>query len=250
MNKTLARTFCLAMTLPSLALGADGLRESIAEDYAARLSPLFIHFHQNPELPNFEFETAKRLAAEIRALGFEVTGDERYREAAVRAGAEPVTMSRALARSLCLGAAPALSAAVGSANPSLFRRRLERLSGPWRKTPMYRHRVTLAAALQAAGLVDTLKGDGPFTVFAPTDAAFAALPEGTVENLLKPENRDQLVAILTYHVVPGKVKAKDVVKLDQAQHGFFTLASLLTATRILNSTWCRRSRSIPASTRW
>jgi uncharacterized surface protein with fasciclin (FAS1) repeats len=76
--------------------------------------------------------------------------------------------------------------------------------------------TTLAAALDAAGLVDTLKGDGPFTVFAPTDAAFAALPEGTVENLLKPENRDQLVAILTYHVVPGKVKAKDVVKLDQA----------------------------------
>ena len=76
--------------------------------------------------------------------------------------------------------------------------------------------TTLAAALDAAGLVDTLKGKGPFTVFAPTDAAFAALPEGTVENLLKPENRDQLVAILTYHVVPGKVKAKDVVKLDQA----------------------------------
>jgi hippurate hydrolase len=72
-NKTLARTFCLALTVPSLALAADGLRESIAEDYAARLSPLFIHFHQNPELPNFEFETAKRLAAEIRALGFEVT---------------------------------------------------------------------------------------------------------------------------------------------------------------------------------
>lgn len=75
---------------------------------------------------------------------------------------------------------------------------------------------TLAAALTAAGLVDTLKGDGPFTVFAPTDAAFAKLPEGTVENLLKPENRDQLVAILTYHVVPGEVLAKDVVQLDSA----------------------------------
>jgi len=75
---------------------------------------------------------------------------------------------------------------------------------------------TLAAALDAAGLIDTLKGDGPFTVFAPTDAAFAKLPEGTVESLLKPENRDQLIAILTYHVVPGKVKAADVVKLDQA----------------------------------
>jgi uncharacterized surface protein with fasciclin (FAS1) repeats len=75
---------------------------------------------------------------------------------------------------------------------------------------------TLAAALQAAGLVDTLKGDGPFTVFAPTDAAFAKLPEGTVENLLKPENREQLVAVLTYHVVPGKVYAADVVKLTSA----------------------------------
>jgi len=75
---------------------------------------------------------------------------------------------------------------------------------------------TLAAALTAAGLVDTLKGDGPFTVFAPTDAAFAKLPEGTVENLLKPENRDQLVSILTYHVVPGKVYAADVVKLTSA----------------------------------
>lgn len=75
---------------------------------------------------------------------------------------------------------------------------------------------TLAAALGAADLVDTLKGDGPFTVFAPTDAAFAALPAGTVEMLLKPENRDQLVAVLTYHVVSGRVMASDVVKLDSA----------------------------------
>ena len=65
--------------------------------------------------------------------------------------------------------------------------------------------TTLVAAVQAAGLVDTLKGAGPFTVFAPTDAAFAALPAGTVEDLLKPENKDKLVSILTYHVVPGKV---------------------------------------------
>jgi len=76
--------------------------------------------------------------------------------------------------------------------------------------------TTLAAALQAGGLVETLKSDGPFTVFAPTDAAFAQLPEGTVENLLKPENKDQLVAILTYHVVPGKVKAAEVVGLESA----------------------------------
>ncbi|WP_425040619.1 fasciclin domain-containing protein [Primorskyibacter sp. S187A] len=69
---------------------------------------------------------------------------------------------------------------------------------------------TLLAAATAAGLVDTLKGDGPFTVFAPTDEAFAALPAGTVETLLKPENKDQLVAILTYHVVPGKVMSTDL----------------------------------------
>lgn len=75
---------------------------------------------------------------------------------------------------------------------------------------------TLAAALKAAGLVDTLKGDGPFTVFAPTDAAFAALPAGTVDNLLKPENRDQLVAVLTYHVVPGRHPAAKVAGMDEA----------------------------------
>lgn len=76
---------------------------------------------------------------------------------------------------------------------------------------------TLAAALQAAGLVDTLKGPGPFTVFAPTDEAFAKLPAGTVENLLKPENKQKLISILTYHVVAGKVMAKDVVKLHEAK---------------------------------
>ena len=76
--------------------------------------------------------------------------------------------------------------------------------------------TTLAAALQAGGLIGTLKSDGPFTVFAPTDAAFAKLPAGTVESLLKPENKDQLVEILTYHVVPGKVKAADVVTMTSA----------------------------------
>ncbi|GAL37670.1 secreted and surface protein containing fasciclin-like repeats [Vibrio maritimus] len=77
--------------------------------------------------------------------------------------------------------------------------------------------TTLVAAVQAAGLVDTLKGEGPFTVFAPTDEAFAKLPEGTVETLLMPENKDKLVAILTYHVVPGKVMAADVMGLDKAK---------------------------------
>lgn len=69
---------------------------------------------------------------------------------------------------------------------------------------------TLVAAVQAAGLVETLKGEGPFTVFAPTDDAFAKLPAGTVDDLLKPENKEKLVAILTYHVVPGKVMSTDI----------------------------------------
>jgi uncharacterized surface protein with fasciclin (FAS1) repeats len=77
--------------------------------------------------------------------------------------------------------------------------------------------TTLAAALQAGGLIDTLKSDGPFTVFAPTDDAFAKLPAGTVESLLLPENKDQLVEILTYHVVAGKVSAADVVTLTSAE---------------------------------
>ena len=75
---------------------------------------------------------------------------------------------------------------------------------------------TLAAALTAAGLVDTMKGEGPFTVFAPTDEAFAKLPKGTVEELLKPENKSKLVDILTYHVLSGKVMAKTAVTLDKA----------------------------------
>lgn len=73
---------------------------------------------------------------------------------------------------------------------------------------------TLVAAVKAAGLADTLKGDGPFTVFAPTDEAFKKLPAGTVDDLLKPENRDKLVAILKYHVVPGKVTSSEVKTMN------------------------------------
>lgn len=76
---------------------------------------------------------------------------------------------------------------------------------------------TLVAAVKAAGLVETLKGPGLFTVFAPTDEAFAKLPKGTLDDLLKPENKAKLTAILTYHVVPGKVMAADVVKLKKAK---------------------------------
>lgn len=90
--------------------------------------------------------------------------------------------------------------------------------------------TTLTAALQAAGLVDTLKGVGPFTVFAPTDAAFAKLPAGTVENLLKPENREQLVAVLTYHVVMGKVTASKVTELTSAE----TVQGTSVDIRVLN----------------
>lgn len=76
---------------------------------------------------------------------------------------------------------------------------------------------TLVKAVAAAGLVDTLKGEGPFTVFAPTDAAFAKLPAGTLQDLLKPENKSKLQGILTYHVVPGKVMAADVAGMTNAK---------------------------------
>jgi uncharacterized surface protein with fasciclin (FAS1) repeats len=76
---------------------------------------------------------------------------------------------------------------------------------------------TLVAAVKAAGLVDTLKGPGPFTVFAPTDEAFAKLPAGALDDLLKPENKAKLQSVLTYHVVPGKVMSGDVVKLNSAK---------------------------------
>jgi uncharacterized surface protein with fasciclin (FAS1) repeats len=76
--------------------------------------------------------------------------------------------------------------------------------------------TTLVEAIKAAGLVDTLKGDGPFTVFAPTDEAFAKLPQGTLEMLLLPENKEKLVSVLTYHVVAGKVMAADIMKIDSA----------------------------------
>ena len=94
--------------------------------------------------------------------------------------------------------------------------------------------TTLVAAVKAAGLVDTLKGSGPFTVFAPTNEAFDKLPAGTVDNLLKPENKATLVKILTYHVVAGKLSAKDIAKQIKAGHGKATLTTVeggtITAT--------------------
>jgi uncharacterized surface protein with fasciclin (FAS1) repeats len=86
--------------------------------------------------------------------------------------------------------------------------------------------TTLVAAVKTAGLVDTLKGPGPFTVFAPTNQAFAKLPAGTEETLLKPENKETLTKILTYHVVAGKVSSKDLVKMIKDGHGTATLKTV------------------------
>ena len=98
---------------------------------------------------------------------------------------------------------------------------------------------TLVAAVKAAGLVDTLKGPGPFTVFAPTDEAFAKLPAGTLESLLKPENKAKLQSILTYHVVSGKVMAADVVKLSSAktvEGGSVTIKTSSSGVMVNNAT--------------
>ena len=89
---------------------------------------------------------------------------------------------------------------------------------------------TLVAAIQAAGLVDVLAGDGPFTVFAPTDAGFEKLPAGTVETLVKPENKDTLTSILTYHVVAGNVTSSDLVALINAEGGEANFATLAGTT--------------------
>lgn len=85
---------------------------------------------------------------------------------------------------------------------------------------------TLVAAVKAAGLVDTLNGPGPFTVFAPTDDAFAKLPAGTVDNLVKPENKAELVKILTYHVVPGRISSKQLMRMIKKGHGKATLKTV------------------------
>jgi uncharacterized surface protein with fasciclin (FAS1) repeats len=92
--------------------------------------------------------------------------------------------------------------------------------------------TTLVAAVKAAGLVDTLEGPGPFTVFAPTNEAFAKLPAGTLDNLLKPENKDTLVKILTYHVVAGKLSAGDIKKMIREGHGQATLKTVSGGTLI------------------
>jgi uncharacterized surface protein with fasciclin (FAS1) repeats len=106
--------------------------------------------------------------------------------------------------------------------------------------------TTLVAAVKAAGLVDTLKSKGPFTVFAPTNAAFAKLPAGTVETLLKPENKATLTAVLTYHVVPGRVMAADLVNAIKANGGKYEFATVqggkLTASMMGNVVMLRDAK--------
>jgi len=123
---------------------------------------------------------------------------------------------------VALGAAAAAATAIPLALAPSVARAEEKVADPAQKDVVDTAVAagsfkTLAAALQAGGLVDTLKGAGPFTVFAPTDEAFAKLPAGTVESLLKPENKEKLVAILTYHVVPGRATAKDVAGMASAK---------------------------------
>ena len=107
--------------------------------------------------------------------------------------------------------------------------------------------TTLVAAVKAAGLVDTLMGPGPFTVFAPTNEAFAKLPPGTVDTLLKPENKAMLVAVLTYHVVPGKLTAADLMKMIKAGHGKAMLKTVqgepLTITESGNKIYIQGAKS-------
>jgi uncharacterized surface protein with fasciclin (FAS1) repeats len=99
--------------------------------------------------------------------------------------------------------------------------------------------TTLVAAVKAGGLVDTLQGPGPFTVFAPTNAAFAKLPAGTVDMLLKPENKDMLVKVLTYHVVPGRMSSKDLATAIKAGHGKAELKTVSggTLTAWMDGKW-------------
>ena len=99
--------------------------------------------------------------------------------------------------------------------------------------------TTLVAAVKAGGLVDTLQGPGPFTVFAPTNAAFAKLPAGTVDTLLKPENKDMLVKVLTYHVVPGRMSSKDLAMAIKAGHGKAELKTVSggTLTAWMDGKW-------------
>ena len=143
-----------------------------------------------------------------------------------------------------LASAAALAFAVAAPRPRFTRRWRRRLSlSAARRCTQQEHRpergefqdhTTLVAAVKAAGLVEVLEGPGPFTVFAPTNEAFAKLPAGTVDTLLKPENKEMLVKVLTYHVVPGRVRSADLMKQIKAGNGKAELKTVngetLTAT--------------------
>src|SRR6476660_2458497 len=135
-------------------------------------------------------------------------------------------------------AAAALAVNLGGIGPAFAQMKDKEMTVEVGGAPMYaskniiqnavnsKDHTTLVAAVKAAGLVDTLEGQGPFTVFAPTNDAFAKLPAGTVDTLLKPENKDALVGVLTYHVVPGRYTAKDIMTMIKKDGGKTTLKTV------------------------
>jgi uncharacterized surface protein with fasciclin (FAS1) repeats len=133
---------------------------------------------------------------------------------------------------LSIVALAATSALAGSKNPMVGGQEMHPTKDIIDNAVNSADHTTLVAAVKAAGLVETLKGPGPFTVFAPTNEAFAKLPAGTVENLLKPENKDTLTKVLTYHVVAGRLSASDLKKEIQTGHGQATLKTVSGGTLI------------------
>jgi uncharacterized surface protein with fasciclin (FAS1) repeats len=132
----------------------------------------------------------------------------------------------ALSLALVCGSAVALSSPVAARNPMVGGAAMYPTRNIVRNAVNSKDHTTLVAAVKAAALVDTLSGKGPFTVFAPTNEAFAKLPAGTVETLVKPENKATLTKILTYHVVPGRYTAADIAALAARHHGTATLKTL------------------------
>src|SRR5579862_9908442 len=139
-------------------------------------------------------------------------------------------MKRKLVVVLALVAIAVTSAIAGSKNPMVGGQEMYPTKNIIENAVNSADHTTLVAAVKAAGLVDTLQSPGPFTVFAPTNEAFAKLPAGTVDNLLKPENKDMLVKILTYHVVAGKLSAVDIKKMIREGHGQATLKTVSGGT--------------------
>lgn len=135
-------------------------------------------------------------------------------------------LKTAVAAALLLGTAGTAFAAMNQMNPMVGGQTMMASSDIVDNAVNSPDHTTLVAAVKAAGLVDTLKGKGPFTVFAPTNEAFAALPEGTVAMLLKPENKDMLVKVLTYHVVPGRLDSAALTELIRRGHGMAELKTV------------------------